>query len=296
VAAANGGHPPGQPLIQGIAGTLKDYADAAQQVIGMASNSSYALIFMNNAEQAYGAFGQLQARLADRVEADKLHLVADVQAEIRAARLIFIASAVAAAIVAILASVALGNLISRPVVLLVQATHRLAEGDTDVRIPGAGRRDEIGGMAAGLEVFRVNVIENRRLAIEQDLARQSAQAAQQAALRHMAETIERETIESLGQVRGRSEAMVTTANGMTASATRTGGFAHHATEAAALALANTRAVATAAENLAVSIKEIGDQATHSTAIVGRAITASTETRTAIEALIQKVGQIGRVAD
>ena len=53
VAQAIGPDPTLRPLIQGIGKTLKDYADSAQQVVGMAGNAGYALIFMSSAQQAY---------------------------------------------------------------------------------------------------------------------------------------------------------------------------------------------------------------------------------------------------
>jgi diguanylate cyclase (GGDEF)-like protein len=51
--------------------------------------------------------------------------------------------------------------VSRPIVAMTRAMQQLAEDDPQIRIPGAGRRDEIGGMAAAVEVFKDNILRLR---------------------------------------------------------------------------------------------------------------------------------------
>jgi diguanylate cyclase (GGDEF)-like protein len=48
--------------------------------------------------------------------------------------------------------------VSRPIVAMTAVMQRLAADDPQIRIPGAGRRDEIGGMAAAMQVFKDNVL------------------------------------------------------------------------------------------------------------------------------------------
>ncbi|HUN50273.1 MAG TPA: MCP four helix bundle domain-containing protein, partial [Candidatus Sulfotelmatobacter sp.] len=56
--------------------------------------------------------------------------------------------------------------IARPLVATRGAMDKMAAGDLLVAIPGAGRRDEIGAMAASLEAFRAGLTESERLAAE----------------------------------------------------------------------------------------------------------------------------------
>ena len=51
----------------------------------------------------------------------------------------------------------------RPIQAITASMNRLAGGDADTPIPFAGRTDEVGEMAAAVEVFRTNALENRRL-------------------------------------------------------------------------------------------------------------------------------------
>ena len=48
----------------------------------------------------------------------------------------------------------LNRLVAQPVVRIADVMRRLAEGDNNVAVPGVGRGDEIGQMAAAVEVFK----------------------------------------------------------------------------------------------------------------------------------------------
>jgi methyl-accepting chemotaxis protein len=56
--------------------------------------------------------------------------------------------------------------IAAPVARMTEVMRRLADHDTSVAIPGAGRRDEIGAMADAVQVFKDNAIERVRLEAE----------------------------------------------------------------------------------------------------------------------------------
>ncbi len=174
----------------------------------------------------------------------------------------------------------------------------LAEGRLDTAVPGIERRDEVGGMAGAVLVFKA--AHDRRATgwhRTRTGTREPPQAAKQTALLAMAETIETEAKQAL--VRGRPPHRRhgrAAANGMSASATRTGASAQSAASAAAQALANAQTVASAAEQLAASIREIGGQVSQSSAVVGRAVEAGRDTRETIGTLNEKVDRIGSVAD
>jgi methyl-accepting chemotaxis protein len=179
---------------------------------------------------------------------------------------------------------------------LKSAMDRLAKGDLATEVPGTDRRDEVGAMAGTLLVFKEHMVRAERLTAEQRQERERADAAKHAALVGMAEAIETEAKAALVEVSRRTAAMTETANGMSASATRTGASAQSAATAAAQALANAQTVASAAEQLTASIREIGGQANQSAAVVERAVEAGRVTRETMEALNERAGRIGAVAD
>jgi methyl-accepting chemotaxis protein len=209
--------------------------------------------------------------------------------------MVFGAVVAGVAAVALLVGWLVARSITRPLGRVERAMLHLVDDD-QVVVPECDRRDEIGGMARALVVFKDSALAVRRLQSEQADERQRAENEKRAALTGMADKIETETLAALQQILRRTTAMTATADEMSASATSTGSSAENAAAAAAQALATTRTVAEAAEQLTASIREIGGQVNQSSAIVGRAVTAGNETRTTIEALNQEVERIGAVAD
>ena len=270
VAEAVGPDPKLRVLVQGIAATLKDYADAAQQVIGMAGNAGYALIFMSSAQQAYDGFVERQARLGDAVEAEKTGLVAAARHEIHVGRLVFVTIALLAAIATIVVAVLLGRWITRPIVAMTEAMRRLAAGALDVAIPTAGRKDEVGQMAQALLVFRQNAQEARVLQNAADEVH-ALKARRQAAMeRHTKEfgTSVAGVMASLGHS---TEEMRAAAADMSQAALRTRESAAHAAEGAATSTTNLGAVSAASEEMSASISEIGQQVQRATRAVDEAV-------------------------
>jgi len=186
--------------------------------------------------------------------------------------------------------------IARSFGALREAMEKLATGDLATEIPGTGRGDEVGDMAAAVLVFQQGLRRVEQLAGEQDAARQQADQDKTTTLIHMADTIESETCSAVDLIGERAKTIQVAATDMSESATRTGASAQSAAEASSLALATAQTVAGAAEQLASSIREISGQVSQSTSVVGRAVEAGAETRRTIETLNQQVAQIGVVAD
>ncbi|NVP54408.1 methyl-accepting chemotaxis protein [Mycoplana rhizolycopersici] len=88
-----------------------------------------------------------------------------------------VAVLIGVAVVALLVAVWLvGRSIVRPIGSITQAMRSLAGGRTEIAVPGLFRRDEIGAMAAALEVFRQAAIDNRRLEEQAEADRRKAEA------------------------------------------------------------------------------------------------------------------------
>lgn len=186
--------------------------------------------------------------------------------------------------------------ITRPLGTITAVMHRLANGDHGVTITGQDRRDEIGGMASALLVFRDSMAQAERMAGERETEREHAAAEKQAALVSMAATIEERTQAVLDEVASRTAALGATADDMTASAGRTDVAAGTATAEAERASANVQAVADAAQQLTHSIEEITHRVAHAEQTVRGAVAAGGEARGTIRALNDTVAQISAVAD
>ncbi|NBB50163.1 HAMP domain-containing protein [Rhizobium sp. CRIBSB] len=74
-----------------------------------------------------------------------------------------IVGGMAAAAIAVLMGILLTRSLASPLRGMTAAMRKLAGGDTAINIPAMGRGDELGSMAAAVEVFRANAIAARKL-------------------------------------------------------------------------------------------------------------------------------------
>ncbi|MGN7105242.1 MCP four helix bundle domain-containing protein, partial [Ralstonia holmesii] len=75
------------------------------------------------------------------------------------ARQLIVGAIVVAACLVVLAVIYLVFAVSRPIAVLVDRMHRVANNDTQIDIPGLDRHDEIGDIAQAVARFRENTIE-----------------------------------------------------------------------------------------------------------------------------------------
>ncbi|MCI4679714.1 methyl-accepting chemotaxis protein [Rhodoblastus acidophilus] len=174
------------------------------------------------------------------------------------------------------ASVALGALMSAGLVFgmvapLLQATNaldRLARGDLDVDVDGAARRDEIGALARGLEIFKGGMRRARELEAEAAGARASQDAQKRAMAAQMADQFEGKVRAILIDVLRASEDFRHSARIMSDAAVEAAAQAKTVAEASEASSSNISSVASATEQLTYSVKEIDAQARESREIAG----------------------------
>jgi methyl-accepting chemotaxis protein len=293
IAAMIGGDSAREKLREDMAKTLKDYAGAAGQVIDMSSNSAYALVFMNSAQQAFDTFTQQQAQLSAMVEKEKEELVERTRSNARDARIVFVAAALLATLFGIAASMLLGMLISRPVIAIAGALRRLAAGDLNIETPYAGRRDEIGAIADALSVFKETASAAGKLEAEREAQRQlQEQRAQK--LAELTRRFDREVTGVLETVTTAATDLENTATSMAAAAEQTSRQSTAAMSAAQQASVNVNTVASAAEELASSVDEIGRQVMTSTQVAGKAVAEAAQTNHTVNGLADVSQEIGAV--
>ena len=194
--------------------------------------------------------------------------------------------------------------IVRPIDQLTRSMRKLAQDgispDADANDEAVARRahqdDEIGRMAAALEVFRANTTRMRVLQAEAEKAEEIAAAQRQETIQTMVSAVEREMEQALNAVMGHAAAMDRTVEEMGGRADRMANSADGAAAAASQALSNAETVAAAAEQLSASIGEIGRQVTHSTTVTNRSVTLAAEAQTIVGGLSETAGKIGTVVE
>jgi methyl-accepting chemotaxis protein len=182
----------------------------------------------------------------------------------------------------------------RAVTDMTASMGRLAQGDLEVDIAGADRRDEIGAMAQAVAVFKQNALEVKRLETEQKEAEVRAQTEKRAALHRLADEFEASIKGVAGGVASAAEEMRSTAASMSAIAEQASRQALAVSSASEEASTNVQTVASAAEELTASIGEISRQVSQAATISNRAVDDAQRTDEIVRGLAEAAVKIGTV--
>ena len=184
--------------------------------------------------------------------------------------------------------------VSRPIQAMTGAMTVLATGDTSADVPHRARRDEIGAMAAAVQVFRDNLIRTRQLEAETVQARLTAEEQRKAGMRQMADGFEAAVGGIIGTVSASATELQATASAMSGTAAETAAQSTAVAAAAEQAASNVGTVAAAAEELGSSVQEIGRQVDGSAAIARQAVAEADQTGALVLELSAAVERIGDV--
>jgi methyl-accepting chemotaxis protein len=294
--AANAEDAETRPLVEALAKTMKSYADAGQQVITMAAfDAATASIFMGTAAQAYDEAQNQIERLTEIAQHRKDTVIQSVHAEIRNAGIVYLVTLSAVALIAILAVWLVSNRISRPVAVMASVMRKLAGGALETETPYAGRRDEIGAIAAAVQVFKETAVEAQRLTAERERQREE-QERRARRLAELAQAFDAKVTGVLAAVTDSAGKMQSTASAMAATAEETSRQSGAAAAASDQAAANVHTVATATEELASSVSEIGRQVALSTKVAQKAVSEASDTNAAVKGLSEVSQRIGQVVE
>jgi methyl-accepting chemotaxis protein len=195
---------------------------------------------------------------------------------------------------AVLLAFLLGRGLSRPLTAITAVMNRLSSGDTDVTIPGADRKDELGTMAATIDVFRRNMVEALTLREAQEATKREAELEKKVLQRQMADRFEQDVKGVVAAVAQATKDMQRVAGEITTSVNGTSERATAAAAASEEASASVNTVAAATEELASSVAEIGRQVTHSSDVADGAVTKAGQTTEMVGSLTAASEKIGDV--
>ena len=186
-----------------------------------------------------------------------------------------------------------GQVSAKPIQAMTSVMARLADGETEVDVPSRERSDELGDMAAAVQVFKDNAIERRRLMSESE-KEQEVRAARQKKIEDLISSF-RDTVQQVLQiVASNTSQMETSANSLSSIASETTSQANNVAAASEEASANVQSVASAAEELSASINEISRQINQTKATVEKANLATEDTDGKISRLAEAAQKIGEV--
>ena len=184
----------------------------------------------------------------------------------------------------------------RPVRSLTAAMASLAAGDTSVAVPAMARRDEIGGMARAVEVFKKSMIESDALRGEQDRQKLAATAERKRDLDQLAHEFESAVGAIIETVSSSATELEASAGSLTATAARSQDLATRVAAASEEASANVQSVASATEEMTSSVNEISRQVQDSARIAGEAVAQVRTSSDRVSELSKAASRIGDVVD
>jgi len=185
-------------------------------------------------------------------------------------------------------------MVVRPILGITDVMRRLAAGETDVQIPAADRRDEIGAMAVSIVVFRDTAEEVARIEHEREEQKRQAEEARRQALLQLAARLESSVKTVADSVAGAANRVERSARSMAEAAETATGQASTVAAASEETSVSIQTVASAAEELAASIGELGRQAAGSASVAEGAVLEAGATSSKVEHLEAAAGRIGEV--
>jgi methyl-accepting chemotaxis protein len=236
------------------------------------------------------------AALGGEIGAERALRQAEATESRRAVRQSVIGAAAVAGLIGVALALIVGVSITRPVSRLAEAMRRIAGGSLEVEVPDRARRDEIGGMAEAVQVFKDNMIRANALTAEQETVKAAAAALQKEALQRTADGFETKVGGLVALVTSGATRLRATAQSMSTTAMAATSEAQGGAIAAEQASSGVQTVAAAAEQLSQSITEIGRQVTTSTAITGQAVEDVRRADAIMRSLAEAGQKIGKVVD
>jgi methyl-accepting chemotaxis protein len=192
-------------------------------------------------------------------------------------------------------AVLLGKGISRPMIEMCKAMRELASGNFEVVLPGLGRRDELGEMAAAVEEFKMQAIAKaERDAAAQDAQNRTSSAARRAELIRFADEFEAAVGTIVSNVSASAVQLEQAAGTLTRTAETTQSLSTQVAGASEEASSNMQSVATATEELSTSVDEIGRRVRDSNRIAEAAVVQAQQTDDRIGKLSRAAQEIGDV--
>jgi methyl-accepting chemotaxis protein len=157
----------------------------------------------------------------------------------------------------LLVALLLGLSVAQPIAGLAAALAGAAAGRTDLRIPGAQRRDEIGAIAASVQSIRETMARDEQARLQEREERDSDTQRQRAALlSDLASDLERSVLGVTSAVSNAAEALSVTASELSAGARETQANAGTVHEAASRAIFSMSSIEEAARDLRLAIDRL----------------------------------------
>ena len=269
-------------------------AAEAIELAGKGARDEAAALYAGRGGEAFAAHDAAIAGLMSFAMSKAAGFIQNGEANKDRTTLVFLAVLAGALVAGALLSWLAGRSITVPLARLRAVMDRLAAGDTAVEVDGRERRDEVGGMAATVQVFKDSLIETARLREQRETEKEAAEAERRRSMLDLAQRFEQEVggvVEAVGTA---AAELQRTARTMAETSDRTSERATAVAAASDQATQNTQTVAAATEELSGSTRQIGEQVSKSTQMISEAALRAAATNQQVESLVDAAHRIGDV--
>ena len=239
---------------------------------------------------AYGPFEFMGTQWAIMAEMDESEIMAPIyKMEVKAAIEILILMLIVTA-----SGVYLARNITKPITAMSDAMKNIADGDYNVEIPGVERTDEIGDMAASVQVFKENGLEAKRLQEKQAEIEKRAEEEKKRMMQEMADQFDAKVGGAIQNLTASAQSLQSAATQLDNNAQQTQHSSGTVASAAEETSANVATVASATEEMTASAQEISTQVSSVASKASMAADSANRTSEKVDALNQLVANIGEV--
>lgn len=180
----------------------------------------------------------------------------------------------------------------RPIKMITDNLERIACGETDVRIRGVARQDEIGVLARAARDFLADSEQRRALEAANLAKDQKAMAERTAYMKKMSQEVEAASERSLGRVVGSASDIRERSLAVKASLSDAVEKAESVADRARVSSAQSSDAAEQADQLIYAINEVTEQITRSDGLVRDAVGKASQSSEAVNELRDAAAQIG----
>ncbi|WP_135078683.1 methyl-accepting chemotaxis protein [Terasakiella sp. SH-1] len=287
-----------QKALNDIQAVVNEYAQNIDKVEKLAAQNKTAeqidkAVKISDSPAIKG-FGILTAAIAEDAKQERKVLDTDF-AQIQSNATMILVIAIGSTVLLVLFTLWLVNgRMVNPIVSMTEAMQKLAAGNTDVQIKGMGRNDQIGDMAAAVNIFKENAQENQRLKDHQEELERENTIKRKQEMLAMADELEGRVTGSIRAITGHIDQLHSAANSMSSNADKTQEKSKSVSISTDEASGNVQTVSAASNELSASINEISRQVTQSADIAQNATYEAQTTNQRVEKLSEAASRIGEV--
>ncbi len=279
-----------QRFLNAMAEPFDRYVKAVNGLIAATEQFARVATDRNSAATALiEAADQIRLRAAEI----QLGTVGAMMLNVTSARRVVYFAAVFAIIAGLILAFLIGRSIARPIRQITEVMRKLAYDTVDVVIPYTSHHNEIGAMAAAVQVFRDNKIEADRLSNENEMERKNKEQRAKS-LDALNKGFESTAAALTSTLSSAAASLKQSAEVMFERTEEAGQRSELVKAAAQQACASIESVAGAVEELSTSIDGISDSATRSSSLSAKTAEGARSSDQAVHDLVEDAREIGRV--